>query len=225
MQRLATPIQPGASLHLSYQDYLGLATESGQLLEWVNGEVVVHMPPKPRHQEIVGFVFALLHVFVRFRRLGKLYMVPIELHLADLGISREPDILFVAQGNLQRVTETRVNGPADLVVEVISDDSVARDRADKFYEYQAAGVGEYWIIDPRPGRERADFWTLDREGNYRAETPDDSGVYHSTSLPGFWLNVAWLKEAELPNPLPLFAQIAGLPPELTEALSAKTERL
>ncbi len=45
-------------------------------------------------------------------------------------------------------------GMADLVIEVVSDDSVARDRADKFYEYQTAGIQEYWIIDPHPIRKR-----------------------------------------------------------------------
>jgi Uma2 family endonuclease len=54
------------------------------------------------------------------------------------GPARQPDLLFVAREHLDRLTETRLSGPADFVVEVVSDDSVARDRADKFYEYQAA---------------------------------------------------------------------------------------
>ena len=49
----------------------------------------------------------------------------------------------MAREHLERLTEARLSGPADLVVEVVSDDSVARDRADKFYEYQAAGITEY----------------------------------------------------------------------------------
>ncbi len=31
----------------------------------------------------------------------------------------------------------------------------------------AAGVREYWILDPRPGYERADFYVLDEQGRYR----------------------------------------------------------
>ncbi|MEW6281474.1 MAG: hypothetical protein AB1758_22885 [Candidatus Eremiobacterota bacterium] len=37
---------------------------------------------------------------------------------------------------------------------MISDDSVGRDRGDKFYEYEEGGGQEFWLIDPRPGRER-----------------------------------------------------------------------
>ena len=56
--------------------------------------------------------------------------------------------------------DTFLDGPADLVIEVISDDSVTRDRVEKFDEYLEAGVREYWVIDPRPGQQRALFYVL-----------------------------------------------------------------
>jgi Uma2 family endonuclease len=94
-------------------------------------------------------------------------------------------------------------------VEVVSDDSVACDRADKFYEYQAAGVTEYWIIDPRPGFQRVDFYVLDGQGRYRLVPANPDGRYHSTVLAGFWLQVDWLLTGEPPEVLQTLAQIVG----------------
>jgi Uma2 family endonuclease len=122
--------------------------------------------------------------------------------------SREPDILFVAEKNLGRLTPERLEGPADLIVELISPSSVARDRDDKFYEYQEAGVPEYWIVDPRPGKERVDFYQLTEQGKYQAMLPDEQGRYHSSVLPGFWLHPDWLWQQPLPAPLLLLASIA-----------------
>ena len=82
--------------------------------------------------------------------------------------------------------------PADLVVEVISTESVARDSSEKFYEYQANGVREYWVIDPRPGLARADFWVLDDHGAYRPVPIGADGFYLSTVLPNFKLDVTRL---------------------------------
>lgn len=45
--------------------------------------------------------------------------------------------------------ETYLDGPADLVVGIVSPDSVGRDRGEKFYEYAQGGVPEYWLIDPQ----------------------------------------------------------------------------
>ena len=101
--------------------------------------------------------------------------------------------------------------------------SVSRVRSDKFYEYPAAGVREYWIIDPRPGKERADFWVLDEDGRYRPVPIDEDGIYHSTVLSGFQLRPAWLWHEELPDPLRTFAEIVG-PSEVTEALQDMTEQ-
>jgi hypothetical protein len=48
---------------------------------------------------------------------------------------REPDVLFLASAHVGRLTETYLNGPADVMVEIVSPDSVGRDRGDEFYEY------------------------------------------------------------------------------------------
>ena len=133
--------------------------------------------------------------------------------------AREPDLIFIAREHLDRLSQERLSGPADLVVEVISDDSVARDRADKFYEYQEAGVREYWILDSRPGRERTDFYVLDEKGRYRPVPPESDGRYHSTVLPGFWLYVDWVTSVEPPAVLTALAQIVG-PQKLVEAIEA-----
>jgi Uma2 family endonuclease len=204
---------------MSYEEYLAWADEDVHA-EWVNGEVIVQMPPKPRHQQVVAFLIRLLGDFIELFRLGRLLPAPLEMRATPDGPAREPDLLFVAQEHLERLTEARLSGPADLVVEVVSDDSVARDRADKFYEYQAVGVREYWIIDPRPGYERVDFYVLDDKGRYRSVPVDSDGRYHSTVLVGLWLQVDWVLAAEPPEVLPALAQIVG-PQKLLEALGVR----
>ncbi|MEW6209961.1 MAG: Uma2 family endonuclease, partial [Acidobacteriota bacterium] len=83
-----------------------------------------------------------------------------------------------------------LDGPADLVIEVISPESRARDRGDKFYEYEQGGVREYWLIDPL--RRQAEFYQLKEDGIYRPASADEEGIYHSRALDGLWIRVEWL---------------------------------
>ncbi len=109
---------------------------------------------------------------------------------------REPDVMFIAAGHEDRLKTAHLDGPADLVVEIISEESRARDRGEKFYEYEAGGVREYWLIDPI--RNQAEFYVLDEKGIYQLRQPDDEGVFHSVVLEGLWLKVEWLWESPLP---------------------------
>ena len=132
---------------------------------------------------------ALIAGFVKIFGLGKVLHAPFEMRLPVSGTSREPDVLFLATANYGRQSENRIVGPADLVIEVISTESINRDRGDKFYEYQDNGVREYWVIDPRPGTARADFWVLDENARYRPVLIESNGIYRSTVLPNFKLDV------------------------------------
>lgn len=217
MATTATPSTEPRRLRMSYEEFLAWAGEDVHA-EWVDGEVIVQMPPKEWHQDVVTFLAALMRTYVEFFGLGRVLVAPFEMKLAPDGPAREPDILFVARDNLERLSPDRLSGPADLVVEVVSDDSVARDRAEKFYEYQEAGVPEYWVIDPRPGKERADFWVLEGDGRYRPVPVPPGGAYRSTVLPGFGLRPDWLHAEALPDPQTAFAEIAGFPPETREVL-------
>ena len=125
-----------------------------------------------------------------------------------LVLARLPDLLFVAAAHLDRVTPQRLLGPADLVIELISPDSVGRDRTAKFQEYEAAGIPEYWLFDPRPGQQRSTFYRMTTRGRYEAVALDADGRYHSVVLPGFWLRPAWLWQEPLPNPVTALWEIA-----------------
>jgi Uma2 family endonuclease len=206
-------------LRMTYEEYLAWADEDVHA-EWVDGEVIVQMPPKEPHQRVVAFLMSLMTLFIQLFTLGRLLPAPFEMRAKPDGSAREPDLLFVAREHLDRLSQERLSGPADLVVEVVSDDSVARDRADKFYEYQDAGVKEYWILDPRPGRERTDFYVLDEKGRSRPVPPESDGRYHSTMLPGFWLQVDWVTSAAPPDVLTALAQIVG-PQKLVEAIGGE----
>jgi Uma2 family endonuclease len=204
---------------MSYEEYLAWADEDIHA-EWVNGEVIVQMPPKQPHQRVIAFLLQLLGLFIQTFQGGRLLPAPFEMRATPDGAAREPDLLFVVQEHLDRLTEARLSGPADLVIEVVSDDSVSRDRADKFYEYQAAGITEYWIIDPRPGYERVDFYVLDDTCRYRPVPVGADGRYHSTVLGGFWFQVDWVLTAEPPEVLRALTQIVG-PQKLIEAMGVE----
>ena len=208
---------PPNTARATYEEYLALP-QADRLIEWVNGEVIYHRPPLEIHQSLVGYLYHLLRSFVSFSNLGRVYVAPFEMKCRPEANSREPDVLFVAQANLGRIGEKRLEGPADLIVEVVSDDSVARDFDDKFIEYQECGVAEYWIVDPRPRRQRALFHQRAADGLFELIAPRE-GIYHSRAIPGFWLKTAWLWA--MPDPLLTFAEIAGLSESTLAELQAK----
>lgn len=206
-------------LRMSYEEFLDWSDEDTHA-EWIDGEVIVFMPPTTHHQNVVSFLLTLLRLFTSFLGRGVVLTAPYEMKLWDERPSREPDILFVAKEHAERIDENRLKGPADLVVEVISSSSVTRDRSDKFYEYEEAGVREYWLVDPRPGKQRADFWVLDEDGRYRPVPFDGEGVFRSQVLPGFWLRESWLIEDDT-DAFTAFAQIVGLPQQVLDDLRAR----
>ncbi|MCS7312877.1 MAG: Uma2 family endonuclease [Acidobacteria bacterium] len=89
-----------------------------------------------------------------------------------------------------------VDGPADLVVEVVSPDSIGRDRGEKFIEYETAGVADYWLADPDRGQVEA--YHLGTDGRYHPIRPDRRGWLRPLELVGFRLNPAWVRLTPLP---------------------------
>ncbi len=217
-ERMATACE--RRFPMSYDDFLAWADEVHA--EWVDGAVTVFMPPNIRHQFIANFFQALLTLFANTFDLGDVLGAPVEMRAQPDGSAREPDILFVAAAHRDRLTAQRLAGPADLVVEIVSNESASRDRSDKFYEYEAAGITEYLLIDPRPLKERVDFYRLTENRKYLAVLPDGAGRYHSAVLPGFWFDPAWFWATPISNPLLTLAEIA--PEALTAALAALAAR-
>lgn len=209
-------------LRMSYEEFLAWADEDVHA-EWVDGEATVFVPPIWDHQASVVFLAKLLGLYAEVRDLGVVLTAPFEMRLARS--AREPDLLFIGRERAQRMGgRKRLDGPADLVVELIAPDSVVRDRREKLAEYAASGVPEYWILDPRPGEQRADFYRLDRNGAYRPVGLDADGRYHTPALPGLWLRPEWLWQDPLPKVLPLLGEILG-PDALGRALGATGQPL
>ncbi len=190
---------------VSYKEFLEWADED-TLAEWVDGEVVMASPANAKHQRLVQFLSATLSAYINFRQLGVVLPAPFQMKLPRSS-GREPDVIFLANEHRDRLKDTYLDGPADLVVEVISPDSITRDRDDKFKEYRQGGVPEYWLLDP--GERQAEFYRLDARSAYRRVAPDAQGIYHSRAVPGFWLDVAWLWQDPLPAVERVVAAIAG----------------
>lgn len=171
--------------------------------EWFDGEVVFMSPASTRHQLIIGLLAAVIRAFVEVHRLGVVLSAPYKMKLGRYG--PEPDLLFVANEHLDRVRETFLDGPADLVIEVISFESIGRDRGRKFIAYEAAGIPEYWLLDP--AREVAEFYQLGANGRYHLIQIPAGGRYSSQILPGFWIDVNWLWQTPLPPVLDILRQL------------------
>jgi len=198
---------PPAPQVVSYEAYLELAGDN-RIVEWVDGEIIFYMPARDEHQLIALFLLTLIRIYSRLYQLGEVRMAPVEVKLWPDGPSREPDIFFVKQENLERLTSRRLVGAPDLAIEVVSQESVRRDRHDKLREYEKAGVTEYWVIDSRPGRQLANFYRLQADGLYELVATEEDERVESVVLPGFWLNPAWVWQSPLPDELELMIKMS-----------------
>jgi Uma2 family endonuclease len=200
------PLAADAPAKISYEDFL--VRYDGVHAEWVDGEVELMSPVSDAHQEISIFLLRLMTEFVEVHQLGIVRYEPFQMKLITTPRGREPDIMFISQANRANMQPNYLNGPADLVIEVISPESIERDRVKKFTEYQNGGVPEYWLIDPMT--RRADFFRRAANGHFQNVSSDADGVYHSVGLPGFWLREEWLWQSPM-SPMSAIRKELGLP--------------
>lgn len=131
-------IVPGLQrMRMSYEEWFELPAKPKS--EWVDGEVIVNPPASFAHQAASFRLTTALH-----QALPRLVVVQ------DVGVKlpnnrvRVPDISVLDRapdGFL--VTES-----PRLVVEILSPNTRSEDTVRKSAEYAAAGIGQYWLLDP-----------------------------------------------------------------------------
>ncbi len=132
---------------LTWDDYAGFP-DDGQRHEIIDGVHYVAASPFLNHQSILANLLFQLYTQIDQHGRGSVFPAPTAVQLSAHDIV-EPDLLVVVAEHRSYLTEPKVDGPPDLVVEVLSPSSRSRDREQKLHLYGRAGVGEYWIVDPQ----------------------------------------------------------------------------
>lgn len=193
---------------MTFEEFLTWADED-TWAEWVTGRVVMWPLVTAQHQSLVGFLLMVLGAYVERHLPGRIFGPGYLMRTGPELPARLPDVIFIARDHLDRVTQNFLDGPADLAIEILSSETVIRDRGEKRAEYEMGGVREYWLIDPE--NRRADFYRLDAEGRYQRMPPGPDGIYHSEIVPEFWLKVDWLWQEPLPPVLDILRELGLIP--------------
>jgi Uma2 family endonuclease len=191
-------LHPGGEIiatGVSFEEYL--EKFAGMHCELVGGNVIKMSPVSLQHINLTGYLYMLIAAYFELRPIGRVIMQPFTQRLPNVEPKREPDLLVVLNSNPHPLRETFMDGPADICIEIVSEESIERDRGTKFAEYQKGGVGEYWIIDSLI--KESLFYRLGADGIYGPQYADEDNNYRPLTLPGLLLNVPTLWQRPLPG--------------------------
>lgn len=179
----------------TFEEFCDLIHED-QKADLLDGVIYLASPENTHHNELVFWLGIVLKQFADERQLGHLTINKVAYRLSD-DTAPEPDLGFVRANRRQIIKPGYIDGPPDLAVEIVSPDSVDRDYEMKRLRYEAAGVLEYWIIDPM--EQTATF--LVREGGSFVEQHPQDHVFESHVLTGLRMDTRWLFQRPLPPTL------------------------
>jgi Uma2 family endonuclease len=178
---------PQTSTRMTYQDYVDLP-DDGKHYELIEGELILNPAPVPRHQMIGGNIYHAIRTYLDQHPGAKVFYSPIDIMLSDDNVL-EPDVVVIGAARLAIIGRTNVQGPPNLVVEILSDRTRRRDETVKRKLYERHGVDEYWIVDPAIDAikiYRRSGAAFERVAEISVET---GGTITSPLLPGFALDV------------------------------------
>jgi Uma2 family endonuclease len=118
--------------------------ESNLPTELLNGALIVSPAPVPKHQRASRKLMNLLDDLAPD---GELFNAPIDLYLDDANVV-QPDIVWVAGNSRCVITEKRLEGAPELIIEIFSPGTAKADRTAKYKLYERHGIAEYWMVDP-----------------------------------------------------------------------------
>lgn len=171
----------------TYEDFCALIRED-QKADLIDGVIYMASPENIDAGRLFGWLMTVMSTYAEEKQLGEVFGSRIACRFDDRS-APEPDILFVRNEHADRLHRGGVEGAPDLVIEIVSPDSVERDYEAKRQQYQRFKVPEYWIIDEE--EKSVLLLRRNRRGRYQ-EIPPRRGVFHSEVLTGFWLDPSWL---------------------------------
>jgi Uma2 family endonuclease len=130
-------------VRLSAAEFFALP-ETNLPTELLHGELVVSPSPVPKHQRASRKFLILLDDIIPD---GEIFTAPMDLYLDEQNIP-QPDLIWVAANSQCKITEKRLEGTPELIVEIFSPGTAKIDRSDKYKLYERHGVKEYWMVDP-----------------------------------------------------------------------------
>jgi Uma2 family endonuclease len=151
--------------------------------ELIDGVLYMMAPPATEHQDVHRELFGRLFVFLQGKPC-KVYSAPFGVRLFprdDLSDDTvvEPDIVVICDQS--KIDKQGCKGAPDLVIEILSPSNIRHDRIVKFQKYLAAGVREYWVVDPD---NRGVEVHILRDGGYQTAVYDETAEAPVSVLPG-----------------------------------------
>jgi len=119
----------------------------GTLCQLINNNLVMSPAPTDPHQKILRDISAQLFFYVSKNQLGEVRVAPYDVYFNRKNVY-QPDIVFVAKENINKIKEDGLHGAPDLVIEILSPRTAKYDLEDKKDIYERYGVKEYWAVDP-----------------------------------------------------------------------------
>ena len=138
-------LKNSSSIKMGYREYCAIP-DDGRRHEIVDGVHYVNPAPSTYHQTVSRKIQFQLFAQIELKEEGFVFNAPTDLQLSEHDIV-QPDILLVLKRHKIKITPTKIKGPPDLVIEIISPGTKDHDRVRKFSLYGQSGVAEYWIVD------------------------------------------------------------------------------
>jgi Uma2 family endonuclease len=166
------------SKRYTYADYLTWLDDKRR--ELIDGFIHFMSGPLRRHGRISIKLSNRMFSFIEKRK-GKceVYHAPFDVRLPLHGSTDDDKIYDVVQPDicvicdLSKLDDKGCIGAPDLIVEVLSPSTLKYDWNYKFNLYEAAGVKEYWIVDPIA--KVANVFLLQPDGKYDLGTVYECG--------------------------------------------------
>ena len=150
----------------------------GTRCELIGNEIYMSPAPRINHQRLILKLSRLIED--NLKNGGEVFISPVDVYIRyEPPIVLQPDIVVVRNENMDIVKEDAMHGIPDVVIEILSAD-VNRDLVKKKKVYQAAGIEEYFVIDPATLETRC--WTLGGKEIYGAEEYVGHGYFNSRIL-------------------------------------------
>jgi Uma2 family endonuclease len=190
-------IKPG----IPEEEFYALGEDSDW--EYLDGRLVMS-PASDRHEDLFRFLITLFSAFLDVRGGGVVRGSRYPMRL-DAKWSPEPDLFVVRDERKHLLQPQRLEGPADLVIEIASEGDPRFELREKIPRYEEAGIPEIWLCN-----------RFERSVLVKVRTPEGyetrslvSGRLESRVLPGFWIQVDWLWQEALPSTYACLQQILG----------------